>query len=113
MRTPLGRRLGGALAGVRPDDLAAHALSALLERAGVLDPAAILDVVLGDANRAGEDNRNVARMAVLLAGLPTSVTGVTVNRAVGFQPRGSDSGDAGDPARRRLARGLSPAAWSR
>ena len=82
VRTPFGR-LGGALAGVRPDDLATHALSALLERAGVLDPAAIDDVVLGDANGAGEDNRNVARMAVLLAGLPTSVTGVTVNRLCG------------------------------
>jgi acetyl-CoA acetyltransferase family protein len=82
VRTPFGR-YGGALAGVRPDDLAAHALRALLERAGDFDPARIDDVVLGDANAAGEDNRDVARMAVLLAGLPTSVTGVTVNRLCG------------------------------
>jgi acetyl-CoA acetyltransferase family protein len=82
VRTPFGR-FGGALAGVRPDDLATHALRALLDRVGDLDPAAIDDVILGDANGAGEDNRNVARMAVLLAGLPTSVTGVTVNRLCG------------------------------
>jgi acetyl-CoA acetyltransferase family protein len=82
VRTPFGR-YGGALAGVRPDDLAAHALRALLERAGDFDPARIDDVILGDANAAGEDNRDVARMAVLLAGLPTSVTGVTVNRLCG------------------------------
>ena len=82
VRTPFGR-FGGALAGIRPDDLAAHALRALLERIGDLDPAAIDDVFLGDANAAGEDNRDVARMAVLLAGLPTSVTGVTVNRLCG------------------------------
>jgi acetyl-CoA acetyltransferase family protein len=82
VRTPFGR-YGGALAGVRPDDLAAHALRALLERAGDFDPARIDDVVLGDANASGEDNRDVARMAVLLAGLPTSVTGVTVNRLCG------------------------------
>jgi acetyl-CoA acetyltransferase family protein len=82
VRTPFGR-YGGALAGVRPDDLAAHALRALLARAGDFDPARIDDVILGDANAAGEDNRDVARMAVLLAGLPTSVTGVTVNRLCG------------------------------
>jgi acetyl-CoA acetyltransferase family protein len=82
VRTPFGR-FGGALAGVRPDDLATHALRTLLDRVGDLDPAAIDDVILGDANGAGEDNRNVARMAVLLAGLPTSVTGVTVNRLCG------------------------------
>jgi acetyl-CoA acetyltransferase family protein len=82
VRTPFGR-LGGALAGVRPDDLAAHALRSLLNRAGVMDPETIDDVFLGDANGAGEDNRDVARMAVLLAGLPTSVTGVTVNRLCG------------------------------
>jgi len=82
VRTPFGR-LGGALAGVRPDDLAAHALRALLERVPDLDPAAIDDIFLGDANAAGEDNRDVARMAALLAGLPTSVTGVTVNRLCG------------------------------
>ena len=82
MRTPFGR-YGGALAGVRPDDLAAHSLRALLERVPALDPAAIDDVVLGNANGAGEDNRDVARMAVLLAGLPTSVPGATVNRLCG------------------------------
>jgi acetyl-CoA acetyltransferase family protein len=82
IRTPFGR-YGGALAGVRPDDLAAHALRALLDRAPGLDPARIDDVLLGDANGAGEDNRDVARMAVLLAGLPTSVPGATVNRLCG------------------------------
>ncbi len=82
VRTPFGR-FGGALAGVRPDDLAAHALLALLGRVPGLDPAVIDDVFLGDANAAGEDNRDVARMAALLAGLPTSVTGVTVNRLCG------------------------------
>jgi acetyl-CoA acetyltransferase family protein len=82
VRTPFGR-YGGALAKTRPDDLAAHALRALLDRAPDLDPAAIEDVILGDANGAGEDNRDVARMAVLLAGLPTSVPGATVNRLCG------------------------------
>ena len=78
VRTPIGR-YGGALAGVRPDDLAAVAIAAAVERAGV--PAeAIEDVWFGCANQAGEDNRNVARMAALLAGLPQSVAGVTVNR---------------------------------
>ncbi len=78
VRTPFGRA-GGALAGVRPDDLAALTMRAIVERTG-LDPARIDDVVFGDANQAGEDNRNVARFAALLAGFPTSVTGVTVNR---------------------------------
>jgi acetyl-CoA acetyltransferase family protein len=82
VRTPFGR-YGGALAAIRPDDLAAHALRALLDRAPKLDPAEIDDVLLGNANGAGEENRNVARMAVLLAGLPTSVPGVTVNRLCG------------------------------
>jgi acetyl-CoA acetyltransferase family protein len=82
VRTPFGR-FGGALASVRPDDLAAYALRALLDRAGVGDGAVLDDVILGNANGAGEDNRDVARMAVLLAGLPTSVTGVTVNRLCG------------------------------
>jgi acetyl-CoA acetyltransferase family protein len=78
LRTPIGR-YGGALAGVRPDDLAAHVIQAVVERSGV--PAdEIEDVWLGCANQAGEDNRNVARMAALLAGLPDSVAGVTVNR---------------------------------
>jgi 3-oxoadipyl-CoA thiolase len=78
VRTPVGR-YGGALSSVRPDDLAATAIAAAVERAGV-DPAQIEDVYLGCANQAGEDNRNVARMAALLAGLPASVAGVTVNR---------------------------------
>lgn len=82
IRTPFGR-LGKNLAGIRPDDLAAHAIEALLARHPTLDPARIDDVILGDANQAGEDNRNVARMAALLAGLPTSVTGSTVNRLCG------------------------------
>ncbi|WBO62619.1 thiolase family protein [Streptomyces camelliae] len=79
VRTPFGR-YNGALASVRPDDLAAHTLRALLDRTPDLDPARIQDVYLGNANGAGEENRNVARMAALLAGLPTSVPGVTVNR---------------------------------
>jgi len=78
VRTPVGR-YGGGLAGVRPDDLAATAIRAAVERAGV-EPAEIEDVVLGCANQAGEDNRNVARMAALLAGLPEEVPGTTVNR---------------------------------
>ena len=78
VRTPIGA-LGGALAHVRPDDLAAHILRALLERTGV-DAALVEEVYLGCANQAGEDNRNVARMASLLAGLPVEVAGVTINR---------------------------------
>ena len=81
-RTPFGR-FGGALADVRPDDLAAAALSAVLAKVPDLDPALIDDVVYGNANGAGEENRNVARMAVLLAGLPVSVPGTTVNRLCG------------------------------
>ncbi|WP_329473366.1 thiolase family protein [Streptomyces sp. NBC_01723] len=79
VRTPFGKYNGG-LAGVRPDDLAAHAIRGLLARTPALDPSRIEDVYLGNANGAGEENRNVARMAALLAGLPTSVPGVTVNR---------------------------------
>ncbi|MER5653018.1 thiolase family protein [Streptomyces sp. NPDC002131] len=79
VRTPIGR-YGGSLAGVRPDDLAAHAIRELLARTPGLDPARIEDVYVGNANGAGEENRNVGRMAGLLAGLPTSVPGVTVNR---------------------------------
>ena len=82
IRTPFGR-FGKGLAGIRPDDLAAHTIEALMSRHPDLDPARIDDVILGDANQAGEDNRNVARMAALLAGLPTSVTGSTVNRLCG------------------------------
>ncbi|QIG42033.1 thiolase family protein [Nocardioides anomalus] len=81
-RTPFGR-FGGALADVRPDDLAAVAVQGVLAQAPGLDPAAIDDVVWGCANQAGEDNRNVGRMAVLLAGLPVSVPAVTVNRLCG------------------------------
>src|SRR3954465_12630336 len=79
VRSPFGR-YGGALAGVRPDDLGAHVVRALLDRAPRLDPETIDDVLFGNANGAGEDNRNVARMAALLAGLPTSVTGSSINR---------------------------------
>ncbi len=82
VRTPVGR-YGGALAAVRADDLAAIPLSRLLTRNPSIDPAAVDEVVLGCANQAGEDNRNVARMATLLAGLPVAVPGVTVNRLCG------------------------------
>ncbi|MEV6396047.1 thiolase family protein [Streptomyces sp. NPDC051907] len=82
VRTPIGK-FGGALSSVRPDDLAAHVLKGLVDRTPDLDPARIDDVFFGDANGAGEDNRDVARMAVLLAGLPVSVPGVTVNRLCG------------------------------
>ena len=81
LRTPFGR-YGGALASVRPDDLAALVIRALVDRSGI-DPALIEDVILGCANQAGEDNRNVARMALLLAGLPVEVGGLTVNRLCG------------------------------
>jgi 3-oxoadipyl-CoA thiolase len=82
VRTPTGRYCG-ALATVRPDDLAAHVVRGVVERVPEIDPAEIDDVYFGDANAAGEDNRNVARMAVLLAGLPVSVPGATVNRLCG------------------------------
>ncbi|MFJ3904938.1 thiolase family protein [Streptomyces sp. NPDC090025] len=82
VRTPIGK-FGGALSSVRPDDLAAHVVRSLVARTPALDPALVDDVYFGDANGAGEDNRDVARMAVLLAGLPTSVPGVTVNRLCG------------------------------
>ena len=78
LRTPIGR-YGGVLAGVRPDDLAAHVIAAAVERNGI-DGAQVEDVYFGDANQAGEDNRNVARMGALLAGLPVEVPGATVNR---------------------------------
>jgi len=100
LRTPIGR-YNGALAKIRPDDLAALTIKALLARHAALDPKAIDDVILGCANQAGEDSRNVARMAALLAGLPDSVPGVTVNRlcasgldAVGQAARAIMSGDA-------------------
>lgn len=82
IRTPFGK-FGGGLAGVRPDDLAAEVVKASVARAGDLDPARIDEVVFGNANGAGEENRNVARMATLLAGLPTSIPGTTVNRLCG------------------------------
>jgi acetyl-CoA acetyltransferase family protein len=98
VRTPFGRA-GGALSGVRPDDLAAAVMKAIIERTG-LDPARIDDVIFGDANQAGEDNRNVARMGALLAGFPTSVPGVTVNRlcasSVEAVVQGSRAIEAGD-----------------
>jgi acetyl-CoA acetyltransferase len=81
VRTPIGRR-DGALRSVRPDDLAALVVRAAVERSGI-DAATIDDVVLGNANGAGEDNRNVARMAALLAGLPVEVAGQTINRLCG------------------------------
>src|ERR1700729_4185019 len=79
IRTPIGN-FGGALHSIRPDDLLAHVIKALLQRNPGVDPNAIEDVIAGDANQAGEDNRNVARMAALMAGLPVSVAGNTVNR---------------------------------
>src|SRR3954466_11057999 len=81
LRTPVGKH-GGSLANIRPDDLAAIPIKAVVERSGV-DPAGVDDVILGGANQAGEDNRNVARMALLLAGLPVEVPGQTVNRLCG------------------------------
>jgi 3-oxoadipyl-CoA thiolase len=81
LRTPIGR-YGGALSSVRPDDLAAAVVRAVVDRSGI-DPSLVEDVILGCANQAGEDNRNVARMAVLLAGLPVEVAGQTVNRLCG------------------------------
>ena len=99
-RTPFGR-FDGALASVRPDDLAASALAGLLAKAPDLDPALIGDVFWGNANGAGEDNRNVGRMAVLLAGLPTSVSATTINRLCGssldaaiMAARAVETGDA-------------------
>jgi len=98
VRTPVGS-LGGGLSEVRADDLAAHTIAELMRRHPTADPAAIADVVLGCANQAGEDNRNVARMALLLAGLPVTVPGETVNRlcasgmsAVAHAARAADAG---------------------
>jgi acetyl-CoA acyltransferase len=82
IRTPIGR-YGGALSSVRPDDLAAVVLRELMKRNAGLDPRAVDDVILGCANQAGEDNRNVARMSALLAGLPADVPGATLNRLCG------------------------------
>ena len=102
VRTPVGRH-GGALAGVRPDDLAAVPLRALLDRNPALDPVSVDEVYLGDANGAGEDNRNVARMATLLAGFPVTVPGATVNRLCGSGMEAVIDGVAG--RRRRRCRG--------
>jgi acetyl-CoA acetyltransferase family protein len=100
VRSPFGR-YGGGLAGVRPDDLGAHVVRALLDRSPELDPGRVDDVLFGDANQAGEDNRNVARMAWLLNGLPTSVPGATINRlcassleAAAQASRAIETGDA-------------------
>src|SRR5450432_330667 len=100
LRTPIGR-YGGALATVRPDDLAAIPLRWLMERNPGVDWAAIDDVIYGCANQAGEDNRNVARMALLLAGLPVEVPGTTINRlcgssmdAIGIAARAIKSGES-------------------
>ena len=100
IRTPFGR-YGGSLASIRADDLAAIPLRALMERNPGVDWGAVDDVIFGCANQAGEDNRNVARMALLLAGLPKEVTGTTVNRlcgssmdAVGIAARAIKSGEA-------------------
>jgi 3-oxoadipyl-CoA thiolase len=101
IRTPIGR-FGGALAQIRPDDLAAHVIRALVQRNPGVDWGDVDDVIIGCANQAGEDNRNVARMAALLAGLPQEIGGSTVNRlcgsgldAVGTAARAIRSGDAG------------------
>src|SRR5689334_15552182 len=101
VRTPVGK-YGGTLSSIRPDDLLAHVIRSLLERNPSVDPAAIEDVIAGAANQSGEDNRNVARMALLLAGLPVTVAGSTVNRlcASGMQAimdgsRQIHCGDAG------------------
>ena len=127
VRTPIGR-FGGALAPVRADDLAAIPIKALLERNSGLDPAAIEEVFLGSANQAGEYNRNVARMAALLSGLPTNVPGTTLNRlcasgadAVGTAARAVVSGQidlaiAGgveSMTRAPLVMGKAEKAWSR
>src|SRR5690554_4057307 len=82
IRTPFGR-YGKALSEIRPDDLGASVIAELIKRNPNLDPERIDDVIFGNANGAGEDNRNVARMSAILAGLPTSVPGVTVNRLCG------------------------------
>ena len=118
VRTPIGR-YGGALAKVRADDLAAVPIKALIARNPKIDWQRLDEVYYGCANQAGEDNRNVARMALLLAGLPTSVPGVTLNRlcasgmeAVGTAARAIRAGaplrEAPRPARRRARRGREP-----
>lgn len=100
LRTPIGR-YGGSLSSVRPDDLLAGVIKATIASAPGLDPSAIDDAIMGNANGAGEDNRNVARMATLLAGLPDTIPGVTVNRlcgsglnAIGMAAQAIIAGDA-------------------
>src|ERR1700751_1052317 len=100
VRTPFGR-YGGALSSIRPDDLAALPIRALIERNSAVDWSAVDDVIYGCANQAGEDNRNVGRMSLLLAGLPEQVPGSTVNRlcgssmdAIGIASRAIKSGEA-------------------
>src|SRR4029450_12262423 len=95
VRTPFGR-FNGALAGVRPDDLASYVITALLERNPQLRGAAVDEVIFGNANGAGEDNRNIGRMASLLAGLPVSVPATTVNRLCGS---GLDAATIASPRR--------------
>ncbi len=99
VRTPIGR-LGGSLASMRPDDMAAHVIRGLMARHPSVDPNGIDEVIFGCANQAGEDNRNVARMASLLAGLPAEVPASTINRlcasgmdAVILAGRGINAGD--------------------
>ena len=102
LRTAVGR-YGGALSTIRPDDLLAGVIAGLIKRNGKIDISEIEDVIAGDANQAGEDNRNVARMAALLAGLPVSVAGNTVNRlcASGLQAKMTGTSS---PGRLRLGR---------
>ena len=111
VRTPFGR-FNGALAGVRSDDLASYVIKALLERHPHLDGGAIDEVIFGNANGAGEDNRNLGRMAGLLAGLPVTVPATTVNRLCGssldaamIASRSIETGDAEVMARHRAAKG--------
>ncbi len=111
VRTPIGR-YGGMLSAVRPDDLAAHVVKALVDRAPGLDPARIDDVFLGNANGAGEENRDVARMAVLLAGLPVTVPGVDGQPALRLREWRRSSRPPG-PSRSAMPPWPSPAGWSR
>jgi len=110
VRTPLGR-IGGALATVRPDDLAATVLSSLVTRTASFDPASIDDVVFGNSNGAGEENRNVARMALLLAGYPVTVPGTTVNRLCGSGLEAVSQGAVKSKLATRTS--WSPGEWSR
>ena len=112
VRTPIGK-IGGALAGVRPDDLASGVIGALVERNPTISiRRAIDDVHFGNGNGAGEENRNVARMAALLAGLPTSVPGATHNRLCGSGMEAVINASPRDRGRRRRAL-RSQAAWNR